>query len=565
MNEKLMQKMFIIFESIIKSEGATDLTNERIKKCCEENCVDYEEFIASVLEEVWSVIGSHSENTGDVLLSELSSKNLEEVSGGAGFFQRDTASALAALSLCGATQLPASAVKEKDHQVLLQERVASRHLKKRSVADSVIKSQTAQNIAKYLFPTALGPLLIWLCMRNRSGGAENPASFEDLILKFEKQTCRQEVLVPANGFWPENAVSSARAWFKNGSSIVTPYLSKKDGQLFRIEAFFNTLAYCKNTLGFSVQRTCKTGYTANDMWVLPEEYQEKPPVVINEEVTSVSVTTPFDSSKCAKIWISNGRSLQTMVAVKHRLGESFDTKKTALLDFANFFDPGGAPFSGCFAQEESLCRITNLYPLLCNKPVKDEFYGPHKGLKRKTKRKDLAYWESIGTFRDCIYVPNVQQIKNDYGASRIDGFINGPIFNVIAAAAPDLRKSEGLVNTGSKEYRECFKKLWRQIIGTAYKKENKNLIAGALGCGAFKNNPKVAAETFFDVLMNEGPAEGEYKGRRWAEMIDNVVLSNYIHRMKESDVDNYNCFLSEAMKYANKGLNVECYDLECPE
>ena len=196
MNEKLMQKMFIIFESIIKNEGATALTNERIKKCCEENCVDYEEFIASVLEEVWSVIGSHSENTGDVLLSELSSKNLEEVSGGAGFFQRGTASALATLSLCGATQLPASAVKEKDRQVLLQERVASRHLQKRSVADSVIESQTAQNIAKYLFTAGLGSFLTYLLMSQRSGGAENPASFEDLILK--------EVLVPANGFWPEN-------------------------------------------------------------------------------------------------------------------------------------------------------------------------------------------------------------------------------------------------------------------------------------------------------------------------------------------------------------------------
>lgn len=555
MNEKLMQKMFIIFESIIKNEGATALTNERIKKCCEENCVDYEEFIASVLEEVWSVIGSHSENTGDVLLSELSSKNLEEVSGGAGFFQRGTASALATLSLCGATQLPASAVKEKDRQVLLQERVASRHLQKRSVADSVIKSQTAQNIAKYLFTAGLGSFLTYLLMSQRSGGAENPASFEDLILK--------EVLVPANGFLPENAGSSPRAWFKNGSSIVTPYLSKQDGQLFRIEAFFNTLAYCKNTLGFSVQRTCKTGYTANDMWVLPEEYQKKPPVVINEEVTSVRVTTPFDPSKCAKIWISNGRSLQTMVAVKHRLGESFDTKKTALLDFANFFDPGGAPFAGRFAQEESLCRITNLYPLLCNKPVKDKFYGPHKGLKRKTKRKDLAYWESIGTFRDCIYVPNVKQIKNDYGASRIDGFINGPIFNVIAAAAPDLRNLEGLVNTGSDEYCECFKKLWRQIIGTACDNQNKNLIAGALGCGAFKNNPKVAAETFFDVLVNEGPAEGEYKGRRWAEMIDNVVLSNYIYNSTSQDAVNYAYFLIEASKY--EGLNIERFDLECPE
>ena len=301
MNKKLMQKMFIIFESIIKNEGATALTNERIKKCCEENCVDYEEFIASVFEEVWSVIGSHSENTGDVLLSELSSKNLEEVSGGAGFFQRDTASALAALSLCGATQLPASAVKEKDRQVLLQERVASRHLQKRSVADSVIKSQTAQNIAKYLFTAGLGSFLTYLLMSQRSGGAENPASFEDLILK--------EVLVPANGFWPENNglhEDSFEVEFKHQKktySFKTDLSSTREYHPFRVGVLNNTLDYCCQELGFKIKGK-KIGSHPNEsqyqevLWELPDKQPK--PIIFTKKIGSAEVKKSFDTKNVQK-------------------------------------------------------------------------------------------------------------------------------------------------------------------------------------------------------------------------------------------------------------------------
>lgn len=559
MKDNLMQKMFGVFESIIKSEGATALTNERIKKCCEENDVDYAKFSASVIEEVLSVIGAHSGNSGDVFLSELSSNDLETVSGGMGTFRRGTASALAALNLCGATQLPASAGTHTASQVV-PEKVASRHLNKRSGDARIITSQSAPTLAKYLSTAALGSFLTLLLVHPSSGTTTtNPTQKQNLAALGLVNVTH----VKGNGFLLENTDLPVKdCVYTSGRKVtVTPYLNKEDGRLFRRAAFFDTLSYCEEHLGFSVTKT-KTdnpNYNKNDTWTLPCGHPT--PNIIKDSITSVRVTKPLGSQKCATIWLSNGRALQTMVALQTKLGKAFDTRKTAILDFANFFNPGGAPFGGCFAQEESICRITNLYPLLCNKSVKQNFYDPHNARQREylttSRGKDLGYWKYVGTFRDCVYVPGVQQIKNDYGASRIGGFINGPTFNIIAAAATDLRQQTGLVDTNRSEYRECFKTLWRQIISTAYTNGNDNLAAGALGCGAFGNDPKVVAETFFDVLMNEGPNQKT----KWAELFTNVILPIYIYKLK--DATNYAWFLNIATFY--KHLSIQFLNLYCPE
>lgn len=563
MKDNLMQKMFGVFESIIKSEGATALTNERIKKCCEENGVDYEEFSASVLEEVLSVIGVHSGNSGDVLLSELSSKDLDAVSGGTGTFRRGTASALAALSLCGATRLSATDKEGPTNSQIVPGKVASRHLKnkKRSGNESIIKSQAAQNIAKYLSIAGLSAFLTYSLMSRMNGDASplNPA--QDQTKHLPASIAKIRVYKPKgkshNGFLPESEEDPAKDWFGNKESgyIITP---QNHGKKFRIAAFLDTLDYCQNKLGFSVKKIRNIRYTDEDVWESPAG--QHPPVVINKDVKSVRVVTPLDPKKCANILITNGRSLQSMICMSQMKEKEFDMSKSAVLDYANFFDPGGGPFIGCAAQEESICRITNLYPLLCNESLKKQFYGSHKTKSKKyIGVKDLNYWKSIGTFRDCIYVPRVQQIKNDYGASRIGGFINnGPTFNIIAAAAPDLR-NDSPVDTTAPDYRECFKKLWRQIISTACTQDNENLIAGALGCGAFRNDPQVVAATFFDVLMNEGPDQNT----RWAEMLKNVVLPIYIYNGASQDAVNYAYFLIEASKY--EGLNIERFDLDCPE
>lgn len=577
MKDNLMQKMCDVFESIIKSEGATALIDEKIRKCCEENGVDYDEFSVSVLEEILSIIGAHSDDVGDMLPSELSSKDLDAVSGGTGFFRRGTASALAALSLCGATQLPASAGKQTNHHDA-SKRATSRHVPDRREPYTINKSQPATNFVTNLATFALGSFLTYFFMHKRSGGPETTSpKLTDLaknLLPVNGDGISKNPLLQGNGFLPENNglhEDSFKGKFKGTNqtySFRTDISATRGYHPFRVGVLNNTLDYCCEKLGFKIKGK-KIGSHLNDsqyadvLWELPPT--QPAPVVITEQLGSAEVTKSFDPEKCAKIWLSNGRSLQTMVAVQRMSGGSFNTQKTALLNFANYFTPGGGVLKGCVAQEESICRITTLYPLLRNASVCKNFYdinntaaSTHHG------PTGLQYWRDIGVCERCVYVPNVQQIKNDYGAGRINGFIYGLIFNVITAAAPQLTKLDSSAIT-TLEYRKIIKDLWRQIIALAFYKNNENLIAGALGCGAFGNDPKVVAETFFDVLMNEGPIKSDHAGERWIELFKNIVLPIYVHNCSEADVNNYNHFFNKVIEYACRGLNIQLLNLYCPE
>lgn len=69
-------------------------------------------------------------------------------------------------------------------------------------------------------------------------------------------------------------------------------------------------------------------------------------------------------------------------------GTSFDIArnfleygKIAVLNFANPENPGGGVSNGAMAQEECLCRSSNLYSCINNENVFDQYYGYHRRLK----------------------------------------------------------------------------------------------------------------------------------------------------------------------------------------
>lgn len=224
-----------------------------------------------------------------------------------------------------------------------------------------------------------------------------------------------------------------------------------------------------------------------------------------------------ESQKAAKVWLTNGRSLQSLNAVNARLGiDVKDVKNTAVLNFANYFVPGGGVIAGCTAQEESLCRVSTLYGKLATRTMKKEFYEKH--MKLETNPKNIDEWKKIGIFNEVIYTTGVKQIKDDYGIGRVGEYVDGATFNVITSAAPDFREYD-LDRADVSKYKEYMKDLWRMILATAYKNGDKNLVLGALGCGAFLNDPNLVAEAFYDVIIEEGPG-----GTKWAYCFDNIIM-----------------------------------------
>ena len=238
----------------------------------------------------------------------------------------------------------------------------------------------------------------------------------------------------------------------------------------------------------------------------------------------------IENENPAKIWLTNGKSLQSLNAVNARLKiDPKDSKNVAVLNFANYYQPGGGVIQGCTAQEECLCRMTTLYPLLATKSMVEQFYSKHTLFAR-----NMNEWKKSGIFNEAIYTTGVKQIKDDYGIGRVGEYVDGSTFNVITAAAPDFRDSK-LKKSDIPKYIEDMKDLWRMILSIAYKNGDKHLVLGALGCGAFENDPNLVAECFYSVINETGPG-----GKKWAYCFENIIMPVFV--ANKNDKKNYDAF-----------------------
>lgn len=159
--------------------------------------------------------------------------------------------------------------------------------------------------------------------------------------------------------------------------------------------------------------------------------------------------------------------------------------KTAVLNFANPHYPGGGVFQGAKAQEESLCRSSNLYPCLEDGRVFEDFY------RYQQKQTDYDFSDRL------IYTPGVTVFKDDAAVPALLPEDQWFTVDVITCAAPYLAKRRYVNPT---VLRERFASRIRNILEAAIDNEIEVLILGAFGCGAFKNPPEVVARAFRQVL-----------------------------------------------------------------
>lgn len=162
--------------------------------------------------------------------------------------------------------------------------------------------------------------------------------------------------------------------------------------------------------------------------------------------------------------------------------------KTAVLNFANPENPGGGVQYGAMAQEECLCRSSNLYPCLCDASVFNDYYEYHRNLKNTFYSDRLIYTKDITVFKDDNDIPQILPERMWFTV------------DVITCAAPYIAKRK---YTNSTALLLLFKSRIRNIFEAARDNKADVIILGAFGCGAFKNPPLIVAEAFRQVICEQ--------------------------------------------------------------
>lgn len=165
--------------------------------------------------------------------------------------------------------------------------------------------------------------------------------------------------------------------------------------------------------------------------------------------------------------------------------------KVAVLNFANPENPGGGVQNGAMAQEECLCRSSNLYPCLCNNTIFSDFYLYHRSLHNFYYTDRIIYTQGVTVFKDDSDIPKLMPEKEWF---KVD---------VITCAAPYMAKCQ---NIDKKFLEDVFKSRIKNIFESALDNGVQVLILGAFGCGAFKNPPELVSRAFHKVIV-----DNEYK------------------------------------------------------
>lgn len=227
---------------------------------------------------------------------------------------------------------------------------------------------------------------------------------------------------------------------------------------------------------------------------------------------TVLYKTAFDVSDKGKIYPSIKTGCINMDCVdvaQHLIKEGYNP---AILNLASAKHPCGGYAQGLSAQEESLCRSSNLSVSLFQ-------YGD---IKYRDVRESGVPTKEIGYPMDInyggIYTPNVTFIR--YGKSGLYDFRIPPFrCDVISVAGLSFNGRSHYADVDELSYRaddggftpegeEIMLNKIRTIYRVGIEHGNDALVAGVLSCGAYKCPPQEVAKQFRTVLE-----ESEFKNK----------------------------------------------------
>lgn len=153
-----------------------------------------------------------------------------------------------------------------------------------------------------------------------------------------------------------------------------------------------------------------------------------------------------------------------------------DCKGVVIHNFSSGHSPGGGVRKGSKAQEEDLCRSSNLLLGLESFP---EYYQDNKNYLDGNECYDKMIYSEVVFFKDGKY----NLIKNPMNVG------------VITYMAPCIRR--GVTHERGAA---IIERRLRHIIHCANAVEAEVLVTGAWGCGAYGNNPETVADIYYNIL-----------------------------------------------------------------
>lgn len=255
-------------------------------------------------------------------------------------------------------------------------------------------------------------------------------------------------------------------------------------------------------------------------------YCKEEPVLI-EAVESTNARTkvyPADFSeevsvkKKGIVRVESGRTFQKAIA----LHKEFLDKRIAVLNFAASGTPGGGVKNGSYAQEESLCRCSSLYPSLLTDYATKRFYYYHI---------ENCDWRASDT---CIYSPDVMIVRDDSDLIcprlRPEEFVK---VDVVSCAAPHIFRN---IVVSDKDLFRMHVSRAKNILRAAAHNGADIFVGGAFGCGAFHNPPEIVASAWHEALK-------EYREK--FDLIDFVIYVSDFEAKRESGEHNLRAFSDE--------------------
>ncbi|KEF56489.1 uncharacterized protein A1O9_08070 [Exophiala aquamarina CBS 119918] len=187
-------------------------------------------------------------------------------------------------------------------------------------------------------------------------------------------------------------------------------------------------------------------------------------------------------------------------------------KAVCILNMANAIHAGGGFRTGALAQEEALCYRTSLYFTLKLRhypiPDKAAIYSPSV----LVIRDNLTRGHDILDCRDPRQLPLLAVVS---AAALFRPLVNHVLAN------PSEESSELYADADD---RLLMAEKMRVVLRTAIRNKHRQIVLGALGCGAFQNPPREVSQLWADVLR-----EPEFSGGWWEDVVF-AVLSDQRNR-----------------------------------